>query len=368
MARPGVTIIQSELPPPRSAPTETGVWFVSGKPQKGPPDPALVRSLAEYEATFGDRTGAATGLYDAVDAYFREGGVKLWVVNAAASAPEDSLDQFTKQLGPGQVSCPGVFDAAAQSKILQHCADHNRVALLEADPASDTASELEAEAAALASDPNAWCGSLWAPHAVIPGVAAGTTRDVPFTAIEAGLIARLDRAGNPNRAAAGKNGQSVYATDLVGTFTDDEYEAMNEAGVDLARLVYGGVRAYGYRSLSTNPNWTSFGWARTNMAIRAQAEVIGERFVFEQLDGRGRTIAQFGSELRAMLVPFYEIDALYGETADDAFQVDVGNQVNTPETIANGELHAVIKVRMSPFSEWVVIEIVKVTAPEAIAA
>jgi hypothetical protein len=86
------------------------------------------------------------------------------------------------------------------------------------------------------------------------------------------------------------------------------------------------------------------------------------------MDGRGKKIAQFGSELAVMLGGFYDAGALYGETAADAFQVDVGSSVNTPTTIANGELHAVLKVRMSPFAELVVIEIVRVALTEAIAA
>jgi hypothetical protein len=86
------------------------------------------------------------------------------------------------------------------------------------------------------------------------------------------------------------------------------------------------------------------------------------------MDGRGKKIAQFGSELSGMLAGFYDVGALYGDTVDAAFQVDVGSSVNTPTTIANGELHAVLKVKMSPFAELVVIEIVRVALTEAIAA
>jgi hypothetical protein len=104
------------------------------------------------------------------------------------------------------------------------------------------------------------------------------------------------------------------------------------------------------------------------MAIVAQANAIAERYVFKQMDGRGVLIADFGGELSGMLVPFYEAGSLYGTTAQEAFSVNVGAQVNTPETIANGELHAVISLRMSPFAELVVIEIVKVATTEALAA
>jgi len=90
--------------------------------------------------------------------------------------------------------------------------------------------------------------------------------------------------------------------------------------------------------------------------------------VFAMIDGRGTLISEFGGDLRAMLVPYYESGQLYGDTADDAFQVNVGSAVNTPATIANGELHATLMVRMSPFAEYVSINIVKVSTQQAIVA
>jgi hypothetical protein len=430
VTRPGTEIISREQPLPRSAPTDTGVWFVTGATETGPEVPTLITSLTQYEATYGDRSGGQL-LYDAVDAYFREGGAKVYVrafpagttvalsqeelegmsradldTQAAAAGIEDpaslpnkdaviqaildadgagveplaapvaadliaALDDFTSDLGPGQVSIPGASDSPSHEGLLAHAAGHNRIALLEA-PDDASAATLIAAAVLLADDPNARYGSMWGPQAIIPGVATGTTRQVAFAAVEAGLIARSDAAFGPNVPAAGVNGLSRFATDLSYRYTDSDYESLNENGVDMARLIYGGVEAYGYRTL-VNPDGTAAAWldlgnARLNMAIVAQAEAIAERFVFTQLDGRGRTISQFGAELRAMLVPFYEQGALYGDTADEAFYVDVGSQVNTPESIAAGELHAVIEVRMSPFAELVVIEIVKVATTQALAA
>ena len=60
-----------------------------------------------------------------------------------------------------------------------------------------------------------------------------------------------------------------------------------------------------------------------------------------------------------MLHRFYLLGALYGVDADDAFRVETGAAVNTPETLSNGELHAVLAVRMSPAAERVFIEISK---------
>ena len=423
--RPGVDVISRALPPPRSAPTDTGVAFVIGDTPQGPAI-ALVHSMTEYVSTFGDRGTPGDPTYDAADTYFREGGSKLYVAptNAvtgfsveatsadeleamtraeldevaadrgldpadygtkaevlAALAPTtlsvdtgvaSALAALTKDLGPGQVFLADPTLAAVadnQSALLAHCAACNRVALLSC--ADGDASVLGAAGLALQTDANARYGALFAPSAVIPGMVAGTTRTVPYAAVEAGIIARNDAVYNPNQPGAGIYGQAVYALDLTGRYSDADYEALNTKGVDMAKLVYGGVRTYGYRSLVdpvATPAWLMFGNARLNMAIVADAEAIGENYLFAQIDGRGHTLADFNGDLAGMLLGYYNEDAIYGDTPEDAFYVDTGSSVNTPETIANGELHAVIGVRMATAAEWVEIEIVKVAVNEALPA
>jgi hypothetical protein len=106
------------------------------------------------------------------------------------------------------------------------------------------------------------------------------------------------------------------------------------------------------------------------MQIVAKAEAIAENYVFAQIDGRRVKISQFGADLTGMLVPYYESGALFGDTVDDAFYVDVGPAVNTLESIAAGILRAVVGLRMSPFAELVIVEIVKVAVetPLSVAA
>lgn len=431
--RPGVDVISRALPPPRSAPTDTGVAFIVGATAEGN-GVSLVQSMTEYVAVLGDRSAVAgeQATYDAADVYFREGGNKLWVSRTnpgvgTFAAPESlsaddmegmtrseliayaneegvdtagwsntskadiiaalqaqtaptpmlldptivtALDAFTKDLGPGQVFIADPLlaaDAANQSALLAHAAACNRVALLSCP--DGTSAQIIAAGEALQLDANSRYGALYAPSATVPGVVAGTTRTVPYTAVQAGILSRNDVSYSPNQAAAGDLGQSLFALDVAGHFTDQEYHDLNEASVAMARLIYGGVRTYGTRSCVDPvavPQWRDFGWVRLNMALVAEAEAIGEHYVFTQIDGRGHTLADFSGDLSAMLAGYYDDGSLYGATPEEAYSVDVGGTVNTPETIANGELHAVMAVRMSPNAEWVVIEIVKVASNQAL--
>lgn len=482
MARPGVNVISRSAPPVRSAPSDTGVWFVAGLTAKGPVGEAVhIRNLPEFTRIFGSRVNYS-GLYDALDIFFREGGTRAYVsrivgpaattasinlksgvtdvlrveaigpgesdlsiavvagstagsfafvvtdgddvevlrspafndtvtaaawaetsdyirlsvldegnpdvvgATALATATDDrdsitdderiaALDAFTRQLGPGQVSIPGATTTAVHNALLNNAFITNRVALLDAPNSSSDVSLIAAADAVRVenTDEVLSYGAMFGDWLRIPGLVRNTTRVVPPSAVVAGLISRSDAVtGNPNVPAAGRNGEtrSVLGTVSPG-WSDVNRESLNEAGVSTFRDVYGGIRLYGYRTLvDTGPgaddSWLSLAAARLRMAIVNDSDAQGEAFVFAQIDGRRRKISEFGGALIGMLQRYYLLGALYGETADEAFIVDVGPTVNTPETIADQQLRAAIGIRTSPFAEMVTIEIVKVSVTEAL--
>ncbi|MBJ7347293.1 MAG: hypothetical protein JHC87_01835 [Thermoleophilaceae bacterium] len=283
---------------------------------------------------------------------------------------QTALDGLSKLLGPGQVAAPGRTTSVGHSQLLADAVVKNRVALLDfADSAS--ASSLQSAALTDRADLNARYGSGYAPWAVIPGVAGSTTRIVPWSAVQAGMLARNDAAGvSINQLAAGPFGEPRYVIGLSQVaWTDAERGLLNDAGVNVVRTTPQGIRTYGGRSLVnplTNSLWVDFANARTYMAIFDQANELLERFVFRQIDGRGFLFSEVQGALIALLRQYYDAGALYGSTPNEAFTVDVGPQVNTPATIANRELHAVVNLRMSEFAEQVVLEIVKTSITEGV--
>jgi hypothetical protein len=180
----------------------------------------------------------------------------------------------------------------------------------------------------------------------------------------AGNLSRNDSGGlGADQAAAGDYGVSLFTADLTqAALSDTVRMQVNAGGVDVIRLAYGTFRTYGWRSLS-DPNaeaqWLNFGNARLYMSIAANAQAIAEGFMFDKIDGQGKTISAFNGALSGLLKTYWDNGDLYGVSATDAFFVDTGSQVNTPATIANHELHAVLNVCMSEFAEMVQIEIFK---------
>ena len=369
MTLPGTTVTSRAEAPSSTTPTDTGLCFLVGTTTSGETTPATVSSFTEYVAVFGART-TNTETYDAAQAFFADGGSRLTVAKVDDGDDLiDALNRLDASYGPGQLVAPQATTDTDYELMLDHAAANNRIALLDADPALPY-DDIAAAAIALSSSANARYGAMFAPQVQLPEITAGVERPAGYAAIQAALIAKSDAANSPNVPAAGANGISNYSIDVAATYTDAERTTLNDAGVNVARKLHGSVRTYGYRTLvdpeSAAAAWLGLGNARLNMAITAKAEAIAESFVFSQLDGKGHTISAFGGALTGMLVPYFEAGSLYGATPDAAFNVDVGSEVNTPTTIAAGELRAVLSLRLSPFAERVVIEIVKKANTEAL--
>lgn len=479
MARPGTEIRLREVPPPRSAPSDTGTWFITGIAEKGPVEPKLIQSMNEFIAMFGIRVSYGI-LWDCADVFFREGGRRLYVSRVVGPAavyasrnlldgsaaislvvtaigPGDwandvdvavvaggaggtfvlvlreagveverspdlldtaaavawsqgsayvritqgasvndpavaaaalltggnddrasitethwklALDKFVKTLGPGQVSAPGRTTTQAHTDLLAHCNTMGLTRVAYIDLPDTGVKGTLITAAAAQRGLNARFGGAFAPWHKVPGVSPGTTRTVPKSAVMAGITARNDIGLSANVAVAGEMGESVYTVALSQPeWTDTDRTELNNAGVNVTRNIYGGFRNYGFRTLVdgvADPNWVLLGGSRLVMEITSKGDGILERFTFDEIDGRGRLFGRLYGDLVAMLQPYFEDDSLYGLVPEDAYNVDVGQQVNTPTTIANHELHAVVAIRPSDMAEWVLLELVKVPTTEQV--
>lgn len=478
MAAPGTTVTVRDAAPPRSAPTDIDTWFIAGFAEMGPSTPQLVESLDDYVATFGDRVPYGI-LYDALDAFFHEGGSKAYVARVLGPAPvlashtfetavptdsiivkaksygdwgnnlsvtvthvggqyqlavsldgdlvetstllttqqdaadwsagsayvditvgagvgipaaatsaltggtddhgnatdanwKTAIDQFDPALGPGQISMPGRTTAQSHADQLAHAEANNRIALLDyADVAN--AGTLAAAAATDRVVSGDRVAAPFAPWAIIPGISGtgGTERTVPYSAIEAGIMARNDRAGlGPNTPSAGViNGVAQYAIALTQTFSQSDRDTLDAAGINAAIIKNGAVTTFGYSTLAdpdTDLEHVPLSNARLEMIIKARGDAIGDRYVFAQNDGKGFTLSEFGGDLAAMLQEYYDDGALYGATPQDAYLVTTDAPINTPETAALLQLNAQMEVRYSKFGKRVGIYITRTPITEAL--
>lgn len=363
MARPQIIVNVTAALPRRGAATATGTAFFAFAGAAGPTDPTRCLSAADATAA-----GAPANIVSWVGDALTEGAPEVVIVRADAAivdAPTEAewtaaLGKFTDGFGPGQVAIPGEDAAPAHAALLAHAAGTGRTVLL--DGAVDaTAAALTAIATGVAASAGATRAGLVAPWVTVPA-AAGTTRDVPGSVVAAGLAARGDATiGHANNAPVFDQGRGAgrvdHAVDVTTVFTNADLDALHDAGVSVIRDVQGHPTLAGWVSLSDDERFHQLNAGRMSMQLGTGINAAALQFLGRQIDGQGRLFAELEGTLRGYLLPLWNADALFGATADEAFDVEVA-AVNTPATIAAGELHAAVEVALTPHTERVVIDVV----------
>jgi hypothetical protein len=281
-----------------------------------------------------------------------------------------ALALFTYDLGPGQVSCPGVTTSAVFTATAAHAAANNRIAYLDL-PDSNVAATLTGDAAPVtALGTQARACALWTPWVDIQPATGGLgVRAVPPSAFAAGKAAAIDALGNPNLAPAGINGILRTPVQLHATFTDADRQTLNTAGINVIRKMPADFRIYGNVTAVnriTDPLYFQLSNVRLDMAIVAQGQAIAETYVFSQIDGLGLDAAKFGGELVNLLTRYQTIGALFTGTDGVAFTVDVGPDVNPLSSEAQGILVATVGTVRSPGAEQVNLNIVRVSVAQGL--
>lgn len=286
----------------------------------------------------------------------------------------EALNRLVKDLGPGQVSAPNFREEEGHLALLAACILNNRRALLDDEIEADK-DELVEHATPLrdAEGKGARFGAFMAQWATIPGLTQGTTRTVPYSGVQMGIIARSEAEGNnPNKPAAGrKRGKARWALGLVTTFTDAEIAELDDAGVTCAILAEGVPCTFGDRTLidqdEESRDWRSFAASRLVMAVSELTRVVLQGFEFEQIDGRGYVFSDLQGQISGRAcMPFFKANALYGELPEQAFQVNTGPAVNTPQSIEQEEIKAQVAIRISPKGGLLKAEIVNVPISESL--
>jgi Phage tail sheath protein subtilisin-like domain len=306
------------------------------------------------------------------DSYSLAGGA-----SGAATADDDdwqaAMDEISSDLGPGQICQPGRTTDAAHVQIANHDLLYNRVGMFDPPDTHDVATLLASANIIDQTGIRHRYGGYWGGWPLVAGEVSGTVQKVPPSAMVAGLMSYNDGRGlSPNDPSAGTNGILKGVVGVSQQWSDAERKELNEGGVNVIKSRYGVTQVYGYRSTAdpvSDERWIPLGNIRLHRLIVAQSAEVGEWFVFKQIDGKGVLVTEFGSTLSThVMLPLYNANALFGDSPGEAYNVNVGPSVNTPETIAANELHAVITVKMSPFGEDVFIEIVKLLITEEVPA
>jgi hypothetical protein len=208
------------------------------------------------------------------------------------------------------------------------------------------------------------CVALYHPWLVIQEVAGDPTYNLPPTSLAAGVIARRDIARGPAIAPANETLDTVVgvarpiddAMDAALYSPDPDASGSAVPAVNIIRPFAGyGIQIWGARTLSTDP-WMQFLNVRRAMsAIERRCKAALDVLVFEP--NTPFLWAQITQSVVGVLMTMFNSGGLRGAQPSDAFYVRCDTSVNTPDTIAEGQVICEVGVAVAVPAEFIVFRL-----------
>ncbi len=357
-----------------------------GESVKGPTNEAvLITNWSQFVKTFGDFKDCSEHLAHAVYGFFNNGGSRCFIVNVGAPADAhkevkagDKKDDkapaqatggggrdalyIGRDGGPGArsglkcfeevdeiaiVAAPGQTSAAVQDALLSHCETRkDRFAIL------DSPETITGGVDKLPKPRDSKYGAYYFPWIQVYDPDKGNIF-VPPSGHIAGVYSRTDSERGVHKAPANEIVRGALG--LKYNVSKGEQDLLNPKGINAIRLMNGGIRIWGARTLSTDPSWRYISVRRLFIMVESSIERATQWVVFEPNDQRlwkrvQRTIASF-------LTLLWRNGALMGTAPEQAFYVKCDEETNPPEVIDAGQL--VVEIGLAPVkpAEFVIFRI-----------
>jgi len=369
---PGVYREEIFLQPEAKLPTGIPgfVGFFETKPsQKDLPlnTPGVLHRQEEFSQRFTvptDAKGNPQGyLLEAVTGFFANGGTRCYVVRADFNQDHcAALEAGIKSLAPlNDLDLLAVPDAMmltdetaiiqVQQAMVQHCAQQgDRLAILDAIPNSTPAAIQQQPGKIISSQPEPINAALY-----YPWLKNGQGRWVPPCGHIAGIFARSDRARGVFKAPA--NEEIWDALDLQVAIDNSLQAELNPLGINCLRAFPGrGLRVWGARTLSQDPNWRYLNIRRLFLTLGRWIDQNLGWATFEP--NSPRLWVRIGRELSAYLTQLWQSGALQGANPAQAFYIKCDAETNPPERREKGEVLTEIGLATAAPAEFLVIRIV----------
>jgi phage tail sheath protein FI len=352
-------------PPIEGVPSSVAAFL--GPTTTGPRDtPVQVRSVVEYERTFGRLGADDTGI--AVQLFFENGGESAYVIrtDAVESSGMQALatvDIFNLLSIPGTARLSKAAAARTATAAASLCEERRAFYVVDA-PASLTPTSVTAWKENLTATANA---ALYFPRLRIDDpLNPGHSREAPPSGAAAGVIARTDSQRGVWKAPAGIDAtlRAVRGLTLSLSVTDSEHLAA--VGVNPLQSVPGqGPLIWGARTLASAEasEWKYVPVRRLLLFIEESIDRGTRWAMFEPNDEP--LWQSLRSSIESFLSNIYRSGALAGRTPEDAYFVRCDRMTMTQNDIDNGRLICLVGVAPSRPAEFVTVRHVTSVVPPA---
>lgn len=337
--------------------------------------PQLLTLWPQFEQHFGQSLSNSYLAY-AVRGFFENGGRLCYVVrlqDRTQSALQAGLEAIAPLDTIDLVCAPDIMQAdkdtdtgVMQKAVLEHCQLlGDRFAILDAGNHQSIA-EIQQQQQHLQSNN----GALYAPWLKVPSLeeATGNRQQatgksellaVPPCGHMAGIYARSDRAAGVYQSPANYVLEGVL--DLSFTITNADFEQLNsesaKTGVNCLRALTGrGMRVWGTRTLSSDPNWRYISVRRLFLTVGRWCDRHLANVAFEPNDFK--LWLRIERELTAYFESLFRKGAFKGNTTQEAFFVKCDAETNPPEIRDSGTVVTEIGLAPTIPCEFIIVRLI----------
>lgn len=228
-----------------------------------------------------------------------------------------------------------------------------RMAILDPPPGARSPAAMRAWWDDIGID-NPYAAVYW-PWIEVDAASGEGTRLVPPSGHLAGVWSRNDGQRGVHKAPANESIHGVR--NLAFDPSDTEQGPLNSNGVNCLRNFRGrGIKVYGARTASkTDGDWTYLNVRRYFNYLQESILAGTQWTVFEPNDNA--LWARIRRSIGAFLITEWRKGALFGSTPQEAYFVKCDADINTPESIALGEVHCWVGVAPVKPAEFVIFRL-----------
>jgi phage tail sheath protein FI len=333
-----------------------------GVPQYTINQPQEVRLWTQFVEQFKAETSGSY-MADVVRGFFENGGrdcVIVWIKDASEQSLAEGLtasavmDRADLICAPDLASLPELVRRERQAQLLRHCAEMGDRFVILDTPHSDSAdlNLLKASATALKNLPGCDYAALYGPWLRVPN----NPKAIPPCGHVAGVYAACDRASIP-RAPANIALEGVLDVAALFPVQQTELAQISDAPINGIRSLRGrGVRIWGARTLSSDPDWRYINVRRLAITIRRWIALNLAEIAFEPNDFR--LWVRIERELNAYLQSLWQRGLLQGITANEAFRVHCNGELNPPEVRDRGQVITQIEFAPTIPNEFIQLRLI----------
>ncbi|SFS59805.1 phage tail sheath family protein [Paenibacillus sp. BC26] len=184
---------------------------------------------------------------------------------------------------------------------------------------------------------------------------------IPPSGTVAGIYSRSDQTRGVQKAPANEVLRGVVGLEVQ--YNKGEQDILNPAGVNLIRHFTGqGTRVWGARTCSSNGLWKYVNVRRLFIFLEESIKNGTNWVVFEP--NNDQLWARVQRTIDAFLTRVWRDGALLGNSASEAFYINIGRETMTQDDIDNGRLVCVIGVAPVKPAEFVIFRITQKTGSE----